>query len=236
MEDGFAALGVGQNQFGGVVGDGEFDQAHIVEERFAAGDVQDVDARGGAIAAVKFDLDLGPVRVAADDFGFDTGVVDVEAGPAAQRARPNPAGEPILRIRFHGYIGVEARVGVAGRHDAEREFAAVKFAFGAGLGPRGGGIGIAGAVVAAFPADGQVIVAEGFEAGIGEQIGAFAIKAGAVDAGEQAARFPEPFVLLTGGIADEAGDDGFDLGGRGEFGELYEGREFGEGIGVAGDG
>jgi hypothetical protein len=56
-----------------------------------------------------------------------------------------------------------------------------------------------------------------------------------VDAGEQAARFPEPFVLLIGGIADEAGDDGFDLGGRGEFGELYEGREFGEGIGVAGD-
>ena len=40
--------------------------------------------------------------------------------------------------------------------------------FGAGLGPRGGGIGLAGAVVAAFPADGQVIGAEGFKARIGE--------------------------------------------------------------------
>ena len=236
VENSLAALGVGGGELGAVVDENEFGETHVVEEGVAAGDVEDVDGGGGEGAAVEFEFDLGPIGVAAaDDLGFETGAVEVEADAAGEGVGFDPTGEAVLGVGLERDVGVEAGVGVAAGADAEGLLAAVDFLGGGDEGPCGGGVAFAGAIVAAGPARGETVGAGDFEAGVGEEIRAFAIERGAVDLAEEAGGLAEPLVTLVGGIADEGGDDGLDLRGRGELGELGEGGEAREGVGIADD-
>jgi hypothetical protein len=236
-EELFAAFGVAGCDSAPVVDGDQFGQTHVIEERIAAGDVEDVDARSAEGAAVELDLQFGPVGVAASNgLGLDARAVDVEADLALQGLGSDPAGEAVRRVRLESYVGVQAGVGVAASDDADRLLAAVKLSVALHDRPRGALVGLAVAVVAALPAHGQTVAAADLEAGVREQVRAFAVDGRAVDFAEKARRLAQPLVALVRGVAHDAGHDRLDLFRLRKLGELHERGEFRQSIGIADDG
>ena len=92
---------------------GQFAKLHVVIERIADRDVQQVDAGLGALAAVEDDLDLGPVRFASGHLlGLRAAEMVVEAGLTPHRMGLDPGAEAIFGVRLEFDVGKEARVGV----------------------------------------------------------------------------------------------------------------------------
>ena len=234
VEQLLAALGVGRQEWRVVVGEDQLHQPDIVEERLAVRDVQHVDAGRGAITAVELEFQLRPIGPApADRLGLESRAVEIEAGFAADRVRFHPAGETISRVGFQRDVGVEAGVGVTGGRNAYALPAAVKAVRVRGDRPLRRLVGFAVAVVAPFPALGQAVAADDFEARVREEIRAFAIHGGAVNPAQYPGCLAEPLVGLVGGVAHDAGDDGLYRSGLGKLGELHQRGELGERVRVA---
>ena len=201
----------------------------------ALGDVEEVDAGLGGVAAEVDDFDGGPVGGAGDFFGFLAVDVVVEAGLAAEVVGFDPGAEAVFGVGLEGDVGVEAGVGAGGGDAADGFGAAVEPVGEVDGGPGGAGGAFFLVVVAAFPALGEAVGAGHFEARIWQEVRTFLESFGAVFADEEAGGVAEPFIGLAGGFGGELLDEGLEFGGGGEFGEFGPSGEAGGEVGVVDD-